>query len=637
MSTTTIRRRPVPECAAPLHANALIHRVLAARGVVCAEELSVALADLPGVASMPGIDAATERLLQARAAGERILIVGDYDCDGATSTAVAMLGLRGLGFSALDYFIPNRFVHGYGLSPAIVDIARERDSRLILTVDNGVASVEGVEHAHGVGIDVIVTDHHLPPTVLPTPAALVNPNLVGSRFPGRNLAGVGVMFYVLLALRAALGSAAPKYKLAPLLDLVAIGTVADVVPLDRINRTLVEQGLRRIRAGHGRTGVKALLAVAGREAEHLSATDIGFSIGPRLNAAGRIDEMRTGVQCLLAEDPVVAHRLASELDSLNQQRRRIESDMRGEADEQLAALGLQPENVQDRFAIALFDARWHQGVIGILAGRLKEHLHRPVAVFTDDKVTDSQAAGAAIGTPGKAPANRGPADIGADTVALIKGSVRSIPGVHVRDVIDSIAVANPGLVLRFGGHAMAAGLTIERAAFDTFSRRFEEAVQESLQGLQPTREWWVDGVLVERERHLCNALLLERLLPWGQGFEAPRFDGQFMAKQVRVVGNGHLKLSLQPLATPQMVEVDLTSRYDGYESNDTHEAQEAPHRQDFGGRYDEPEGSPIEAIAFNPTQEVEPGQRLRVVYALGVNRYRGNTVLQLEVKHMECV
>ena len=602
-----IVRRDAPPVDDELHADPLVRRVLAARGVTEAEELRFALASLPAPDAMPGIEAAVSRLLAARAADERVLVVGDYDCDGATSTAVAVLGLRALGFARVEHTVPNRFRDGYGLSPAIVGAAIEHHAPdLIVTVDNGVASVEGVRAAREGGIDVLVTDHHLPPDELPEAVAIVNPNLVGSRFPSGNLAGVGVIFYVLLALRAALAKEsqpAARVKLAELLDLVAIGTVADVVALDRVNRTLVEQGLRRIRAGRTRPGVLALLERAGREASSIVSTDIGFALGPRLNAAGRLDDMRRGIDCLLADDPTEAAALAAELDALNVERRRVEREMRADAESRLAELSarsgsvgtgsartsgsapsgtlpgvpesLAPPNhgegaVGDAFGVCLFDAGWHQGVIGILAGRLKDRLHRPVVVLTSDGEHD------------------------------LKGSARSIPGVHLRDVLQAIAIREPTLLAKFGGHAMAAGVTLARDRLDDFVRAFDAEVRRALGERLPAREWLSDGPLHASQRTLDTARLLGNLMPWGQGFEAPLFDGEFEVLSSRTVGNGHLKMVVAAV--------------------------------DERGRA---EGSPLDAIAFGDERVFDARQRLTLVYALDVNRWRDGESLQLMVRHVE--
>lgn len=554
-----------------LHENVLIHRILAARGVLDAKELDLALDGLPRPDSLPNIDAATRRLLQARDHAEKVLIVGDYDCDGATSTSVAMLGLAMLGFKKLDYLIPNRFEHGYGLSSAIVDYANQHYSpTLIVTVDNGVASNEGVSHAGELGIDVVVTDHHLPPDTLPNAVAIVNPNLQESSFPSKNLAGVGVIFYTLIALRAELARRADPAENAPLadlLDLVAIGTVADVVPLDATNRILVEQGLRRIRRGKTRHGVLSLLSVAACKANLISTRDIGFGIGPRLNAAGRLDDMRVGVDCLLSPTKATSDSLAQTLNALNEQRRVIERDMRGEADKQLASLCLKDLDQADRFTICLHDDNWHQGVIGILAGRIKESLHRPVIVFTSDN--DAQ----------------------------IKGSARSIPGVHIRDVLQSIATEHAGLIEKFGGHAMAAGLTLNKDHLNEFRKAFEDTVRKALNNELRVRQFQTDGSLPPVQRTLQNAACLATLMPWGQGFEAPLFADFFAIVNHKQVGVGHLKLTLNS--------------------------------------WDDSEHRPVDAIAFNCDLEPLPDQPVFAIYSLEVNTWRDRHSLQLRVHHLE--
>ena len=561
-----IEVRDVPDISPPLHASAVAHRVLAARGVTDVNELDFSLAHLPKPDKLPGIDKAVARLQLARARQERITVVGDYDCDGATSTAVAVLGLAMMGFEQVDYLVPNRFEYGYGLSPAIVDVAKRGDPSLILTVDNGVASVDGVERANELGIDVVVTDHHLPPAQLPQAVAIVNPTLPNATFPSRNLAGVGVLFYVLLALRRALAEeddVAGAAPLADLLDLVAIGTVADLVPMDRVNRTLVEQGLRRIRAGRSRPGVLALIKVAGRDHESLSTTDIGFGIAPRLNAAGRLDDIAWGIRCLLSEDALDAHELATALDTFNKERRQIEAGMRESASAQLARIDT--DSSDDRFGICLMDETWHQGVIGIVAGRLKERLHRPVVVFT------------------------------ADSEDTLKGSARSIPGVHVRDVLQAIVARHPGMIDKFGGHAMAAGLSLPREQFESFEEAFDEEVRRVLNDQRPTRTWVTDGSLDTEELDLDTALLLSSLMPWGQGFAAPIFNNEFLVKTAKPVGKGHLKLSVVT---------------------------------DHGS---------LDAIAFNCTLPVQHGDWVRLVYSLDVNRWRNRVTLQLNVLHLEPV
>ncbi len=578
---TAIKRREVPNLAEPLHTNSLAHRLLAARGVVDKSDLDFSLANLPKPNSMLGIDIATQRLLLARQQQQRIVVVGDYDCDGATSTTLAVLGLKALGYQHVSYFVPNRFEYGYGLSPAIVDALAGGEPHLIVTVDNGVASVEGVERANELNIDVIVTDHHLPPAVLPRATAIINPSIPGSTFPSKNLAGVGVCFYVLLALRQVLdseGLLTEKVNLAEFLDLVAIGTVADVVPLDSINRTLVEQGIRRIRRGVTRPGVLALLAKAGRDAETLSTMDIGFALGPRINAAGRLDDMTRGIETLLTTNKAQAVSFAEELDQLNQQRRSIERSMRSEAEQQLAEDALTDAQENDGFSVVLFNENWHQGVIGILAGRIKEAQHKPVVIFA------------------------------ADGENAIKGSARSIPGVHIRDVFERIAVRHPDRIEKFGGHAMAAGLTIERRYFAEFAEAFEQEVRNWLKDKRPNREWLSDGELDDHEIDLQHALMLERLAPWGQGFEAPVFDGNFCVVSAKKVGTGHLKLQLKPVA----------NALGGFGDNDTGS-----------------DTSPIDAIAFNQADEWQSGEIIKLVYRLGVNRYRRSENLQLEVQHIQ--
>ena len=635
-----IVRRDVPEAPESLHADPLARRVLAARGVGDAAELDFALAGLPPPDALPNVGAAVSRLLEARDANETVLVIGDYDCDGATSTAVAIEGLAALGFARPGFLVPDRVEYGYGLSPAIVELAAERFAPdLILTVDNGVSSIEGVARARELGIDVVVTDHHLPGPELPRAHAIVNPNLAGSTFPSGRLAGVGVMFYVLLALRArcreraagagpatsaarAAPAAANEVRdgdegpdlfgpagfgegsgggagagtdegtdtlaerdaragaapLAELLDLVAIGTVADVVELDRINRTLVEQGLRRIRAGRTRPGVLALAEVAGRDPARLVAADIGFAIGPRLNAAGRIAQMREGVLCLLAPDREEALALARELDRLNGERRRIEDQMRNEADARLAASlaeGLEPlmapgAEGPSEFGLVLHDPAWHEGVIGILAGRLKERWHRPVAVCT------------------------------ASGEGRIKGSIRSVPGVHARDVLQSIATARPDLLVAFGGHAAAAGMTLVADGLGAFRAAFDAEVRRALGGRLPEREWLTDGELGPAELDLPHARLLRHLAPWGQGFEMPSFDGEFRVVTSRSVGRGHLKMTLRPA--------------DGGES--------AP---------------ALDAIAFRRDDALDHGDRVRLVYELDVNLWRDEERMQLMVRHLERV
>ncbi len=564
-----------------VHENALAARVLAARGIVSAEEIDYHVAHLPTHEQLPDIEAAVARLLTARESHQCLMIVGDYDCDGATSTAVAVLGLKMLGFdpACVHHLVPNRFANGYGLSPEIIDRVCEAlpDDQLplVVTVDNGVASVEAVAYAKSLGIDVLVTDHHLAPEQLPRACAIVNPALERSQFATSALAGVGVIFYVLLAVRAALrerGDDCGAAPLADLLDLVAIGTVADLVPLDRVNRILVEQGLRRIRGGRSRPGIYALCQVAGRDPARLSARDIGFFIGPRLNAAGRIDDMRHGIACLLADNKADAEKHAETLDAHNRKRRSLEDHMRDEADVRLAVSDAD-ENAEagdrllKRFAFTVSDPGWHEGVIGILASRLKERWHRPVVALTTD---DS---------------------------GHLKGSSRSIPGVHVRDVLAAIDTQNPGMLLKYGGHAMAAGMTLRSDALEAFDEAFEAEVRRALGDRLPTREWLTDGMLEPEEFSLDQARVLSSLGPWGQRFEAPTFDGEFNVISHRTVGKGHLKLRLRPAGVTDS----------------------------------------IDAIAFNTEDNYHDGQRVRAVYHLDINVWRDRESLQLEVKCLEPV
>ncbi|MBX2886615.1 MAG: single-stranded-DNA-specific exonuclease RecJ [Granulosicoccus sp.] len=561
-----------------LHANPLLNRLLKARGMQHAKELEFSLADLPSFEQLPNIDAAVQRLATAVTKRERILIVGDYDCDGATSTALALNALTAMGANDVHYLVPNRFDFGYGLSPEIVDVAAKQSPALILTVDNGVASNEGVDRANKLGIDVVVTDHHLPPVQLPNAMAIVNPNLTNSKFPTGALAGVGVIFYVMLALRAHLKLAdwfsdeLPEPKLANLLDLVAIGTVADVVPLDSVNRTLVEQGLRRIRAGVTRPGVLAMCKVAGRESAELAAVDIGFAIGPRLNAAGRLDDISTGIQCLLADSETDAMSVAQELNALNQERRTIEQGMRKEAEILVSRTLQELPAGQSPMSLCLYEPHWHQGVIGILAGRLKETLNIPVFVFAAENESDEDA-----------------------TDRQLKGSGRSIPGLHIRDALMAVVAHKPGLLKKFGGHAMAAGLSLSHSDLEAFSHAFDAEVRAALDNRPPSRQFDSDGELSADEFNLENAELLRYCCPWGQEFPEPIFDGEFTIQTCRVLKERHLKMQLQP------------SGLEGV----------------------------LDAIAFNQTLEDPVGQTLQMVYRLEVNSFRGRRSPQLQILYIK--
>jgi single-stranded-DNA-specific exonuclease len=548
----------------------VLERVYAARGVRSAAELDVSLARLLPVGTLEGIPAAVELLLRHRAAG-RVLIIGDFDADGATSSALMARALRDGGFASVDFLVPNRFRFGYGLTPEIVALAAQRAPTLIVTVDNGISSNAGVAVAREHGIDVLITDHHLPGRQLPDANVIVNPNLSGSRFASRALAGVGVAFYVMAALRRALDAAgltpAGHDGVARLLDLVALGTVADVVPLDGNNRVLVAQGLQRIRAGRCVPGIRALLAIAGRPLADLTAADLAFGVAPRLNAAGRIDDMAVGIQCLLADDDATAQPLAARLDELNQERRSIEARMQQEA---LAAVrGLDVEGGRlERHGVCLFDEGWHQGVIGLVASRVKDRLRRPVVAFAR---ADAQ---------------------------LLRGSARSVAGVHIRDVLDSIAAQQPQLVGRFGGHAMAAGLTLEHARLDEFARAFDAEVARCSQGGVAADAVETDGELTLSEIALETAQALRAGGPWGQAFPEPSFDGLFAIRDARVIGERHLKM---------WAEVPRSGRS-------------------------------FDAIAFNYIEDntafTPPAGLQQLVYRLEVNEYQGERRLQLLVDHL---
>jgi single-stranded-DNA-specific exonuclease len=508
-----IVRRPQATFGLSGRLHPVLQRVYSARGVRSEAELDQSLVRLLPVGTLEGIPAAAELLCTHRLG--RVLVVGDFDADGATSCALVVRALRGCGFAHVDFLVPNRFEFGYGLTPEIVALAAQMQPRLLVTVDNGIASVDGVDAATELGIDVLITDHHLPGAVLPAPAIIVNPNQPGCAFPSKHVAGVGVMFYVLLATRALLRNQGAfngrdEPNLAGLVDLVALGTVADVVRLDQVNRIFVEQGLARIRAGRAQPGVLALFAVAGRDAQRATAFDLGFVAGPRLNAAGRLADMSLGIRCLLARTQEEAMALAGELDRLNRQRRDVEASMQEEA---LADMAEVSDATSDQYSVCLYREEWHQGVVGIVASRLKDRFHRPAIVF-------------ARGTPGE-----------------LKGSGRSIAGFHLRDAIDLVAKREPALISRFGGHAFAAGLTIAEAGLPAFAAAFEQVAREQLTPAQLHRTHESDGVLDRGELTLeLAAQLRDRV--WGQGMPAPAFDDTFDVMDSRVVGVKHLRLSL---------------------------------------------------------------------------------------------
>ncbi|QZY96735.1 single-stranded-DNA-specific exonuclease RecJ [Pantoea dispersa] len=571
MHSVELRRREAQtDAQLPDDLPPLLRRLYLQRGVKDAAELERGAKFLLPWQSLGGIERAVTLLHQMLQQQRRIVVVGDFDADGATSTALTVLALRSMGGN-VDYLVPNRFEDGYGLSPEVVEQARARGAELILTVDNGISSHAGVDTAHQHGIPVLITDHHLPGETLPAAEAIVNPNLSDSAFPSRSLAGVGVAFYLMLALRAHLrqqnwfsdGRSEPN--LAELLDLVALGTVADVVPLDANNRILVWQGLSRIRAGKCRAGIRALLEIANRDARQLAASDLGFAVGPRLNAAGRLDDMSVGVALLLTEDIAQARMLASELDALNQTRKEIEQGMKSEA---LALCDeLERQNRDLPLGLAFYHPEWHQGVVGILASRLKERFHRPVIAF--------------------APAGDG----------TLKGSGRSIAGLHLRDALERIDTLYPGLIIKFGGHAMAAGLSLEEAKYDEFRQRFAALIDEWLEGEALQGVMWSDGELHAQEFTLHTAEMLREAGPWGQAFPEPVFDGQFKLLQQRLVGERHLKVMVEPL----------------------------------GG------GPLLDGIAFNVDTSLWPDSSVRQVqlaYKLDINEYRGNRSVQLIIDHI---
>ncbi|MEF8700006.1 MAG: single-stranded-DNA-specific exonuclease RecJ [Candidatus Accumulibacter sp. UW20] len=584
---TELRRRPIaPRVLWQLEQQGLhplLARIYAGRGIVARSELDYEFVSLLPPAQLTHAADAAILLADAIARRARILIVADYDCDGATACAVGIRALRAFG-AEVDYLVPNRFTYGYGLSPDIVDLAATKKPDLIVTVDNGIASVEGVARARELGIATLITDHHLPGDELPAADCIVNPNLATCGFPSKHLAGVGVIFYVMLALRAELrqrgcfgeSGGRREPKLAALLDLVALGTVADVVKLDHNNRVLVSQGLQRIRQGHLTPGLQALFRAAGRQPAQASSVDLGFMIGPRVNAAGRLSDMSLGIECLITDDAGRAMNIAQQLDALNRERREIESGMQAQALEQLAQAaegvdsllrGLVPGVAGEAddapaarpAAVSLFDADWHQGVIGIVAARVKEKLHRPVFAF-------------ARGDGGE-----------------LKGSGRSIAGLHLRDALDLVAKRAPGFLLRFGGHAMAAGVTLREVDFPRFREIFAQVVDELLAPADRTRTLETDGGLEAAYFSIATARLLEAEV-WGQGFPPPLFEDDFVVENQRILKEKHLKLRLRK----------------GMQT--------------------------LDAIQFNFDQA--PGSTIRAAYRLAINDYNGVQTPQLMIEHI---
>ena len=552
----------------------LLQRIYSGREVQDVASTLLSLDHLPDPDLLLGMDAICQLLIEALGNDQKITVVGDYDADGATATALALKGLKALGFHKVDYLVPNRFVSGYGLSSQLIDQALLRGTSVILTVDNGISSHEAVRIARSKGLKVLITDHHLPGPELPEAHAIVNPNLPGDPFPGKALAGVGVLFYVLLGLRRRLRQSGtfesegrPEPSLGEFLDLVALGTVADLVPLDQTNRILVHQGLRRIRSGKASPGIKALIMISEKKDQSFQSRDLGFSLAPRLNAAGRLEDMALGIECLLSEDLNPALEIANRLGALNQERRQIEQEMRLQASEQLESLELSD---RPRHPVpCLFHEEWHQGVIGILASRIKEALDQPVIAFAVNDQDPTE----------------------------LKGSARSVPGIHIRDLLANVACRDPSLIRRFGGHAMAAGLSIARSSLVAFQDALEEEARG--QGIPdlPSPELASDGPLAVNELSVANAMLIADAGPWGQSFPEPLFDGIFEVIAPRVVGERHLKMSLRPEGGLELVD----------------------------------------AIAF---QLEKPHAWLRctqikAAYRLDLNTFRGKTSLQLKIEYME--
>ena len=567
-----IVRREVTGASLSSDLHPVIDRIYRGRNIANLDDLENGLKGLTHFNVLKGMPQAAQILANAVVQNKRIIIVGDFDADGATSTSVCILALRAMGYQNVDFLVPNRFDFGYGLSVPIVDEAAKQRAEVIVTVDNGISCIDGVTHAKSLGMQVVVTDHHLPGDVLPLADAIVNPNQPGCEFPSKNLAGVGVAFYIMLALKAELqqqghfekaGVAPPN--LASLLDIVAVGTVADVVVLDKNNRILVHQGLQRIRAGKCRPGIKALVEVANRDCAHLTSTDLGFVVGPRLNAAGRLDDMSQGIACLLEDETIQARMIAAELDALNKERREIETGMKAQAETVLEQMALDEGDMPS--ALVVYREDFHQGVIGIVAGRLKEKYLKPVIAFAhqDDEI--------------------------------IKGSARSIPGVHIRDVLDEVNTRYPGVIEKFGGHAMAAGLSLPVAKLQEFEQAFVDIARAHMAKLDGNHALLSDGDLSSKELCLPFAHLLRQAGPFGQGFESPLFDGEFALLDQRLVGQKHLKMVLKS---------------DG--------------------------ANEVDAIAFNVDLKSWPNamvKRVHIAYRLDINVFRGQETVQLIVEQIE--
>lgn len=556
----------------------VLRRIYATRGITDESQLDKQLQTLLPFNSLMGINEACLRLETALREQQRILIIGDFDADGATSTALAITALKAMGARHIEFLVPNRFEFGYGLTPAIVEVAHKWQPHLIITVDNGIASFDGVETANKLGIDVLITDHHLPAESIPNACAIVNPNQQGCSFPSKSIAGVGVIFYVMLGLRRHLVNSGwfsemniPEPNMASFLDLVALGTVADVVGLDQNNRIMVNQGMARIRQGLCREGIKALIEISGRECSRLRESDLGFAIAPRLNAAGRLDDMALGIECLITTDIQQARNFCKHLDDLNQERKQIETEMKEQAMLALDKLSLSPDkNNHLPIALCLFDKTWHQGVIGILAGRMKERYHRPVIAFA--WVNDHE----------------------------LKGSARSVPDLNIRDVLAAVDKDHPGLITKFGGHAMAAGLSIKPGNIDAFREALITEVNKHLELSQCEGELLTDGPLEPQEFNLETAQIIHQAGPWGQQFAEPVFDNIFEILDQRLVGKNHLKMTL------------VSSKG----------------------------GAQVDAIAFNVDLKSWPNHRVKAIHAaykLDINYYQGRSRLQLLIQAMNTI
>lgn len=553
----------------------LMQRVYANRGITDAGQLAMSLKNMHSPYTLKDIHQAVELLLQALDSKQRIIIVGDYDADGATSSALALRALKHLA-AEVSYIVPSRFKFGYGLTPEIVEICGQQSAELIITVDNGISSIAGAQHASDLGIKLLITDHHLPAADLPIADAIVNPNQAGDQFPSKALAGVGVMFYLLIALRAKLRELDwfNRHNIEPLdivqwLDIVALGTVADVVPLDQNNRILVEQGLRRMRAGKACEGIKALLSIAGIEHNRVLASDLGFQLGPRINAAGRLEDMSIGVECLLTDDPARASTIAASLHELNNTRREIETEMQQQALQSLAMLEKTELTESSEMGLCVYQPGWHQGVVGILAARLKEKYYRPTIAFADG---DEQQ---------------------------LKGSARSIPGLHIRDILATVASQYPDLMTKFGGHAMAAGLSLPQDNYQAFKAAFNHVLARHLSADDLQAYILSDGELMAEQLSLTVAREIRNAGPWGQGFSVPVFDGHFEVLDQRIVGQKHLKLSLQATNSNNILDAILFNY------------------ANFGWQ--------------------TRAQTVHIAYQLEVNYFRGVETPQLIIKHLQVI